>query len=230
MYIALRYYFIKQNFNHRQFNMKTIFTFFFAIVCFAAFSQVAPRKVNTVYVEGLGSGINYSLNYDRMFRSDKKYPMSFNVGIAMYARDHAVELVLPVGVQSLIGRNNHFFELGLNLVPYSYSYKHSYEQNYQKYENGVYTDHIGMVTTKDNKFYLMLNPKIGYRYQPTAGGLFVRVTFTPFFGILKNYHTTLHAEDGYLIQEYKGTDPYKTPFFFDAHAFPWGGVSLGWTF
>jgi hypothetical protein len=131
---------------------------------------------NTLYVELLGSGALYSLNYERFFTDD----ISARVG-AMYlgldassvsttgvASASANLLVVPVTVSYLgLSSGAHAFELGagVDIVYFSASAKDSTGTSAFGSGSGVGGTAI-----------------IGYRYAPKNGGFNFRAALTPLFG------------------------------------------------
>ncbi len=67
-------------------------------------------------------------------------------------------------------------------------------------------------------YYTYVTPKIGYRFQRPKGGLFFRITFTPPIGLI-------HSEKW---ENKMGYYDHENPI--GGLIFPWGGISLGYTF
>ncbi len=161
-------------------------------------------KRNTIYVEAFGQGIYNSLSFDRLYRLDKKVKSSLTVGVTLIPLlnkpDHLLVVGMPVSYNWLFGKKDHHFELGIGLTALNITEKFD--------DNSTSTWSI---------FYMYMTPKFSYRYQRTDGGLFFRVSFTPPVGLME--------KDTFGSESYF---PYaNTPFGY--RAFPWPGVSLGWT-
>ena len=73
-------------------------------------------------------------------------------------------------------------------------------------------------SSSDRDTYIYFTPKIGYRFQRPNGGLFFRIAFTPPIGLIHS------AKWDNKIWYYNFENP------IDGLIFPWGGISLGYTF
>ncbi|HLL46985.1 MAG TPA: hypothetical protein VK399_09745 [Longimicrobiaceae bacterium] len=118
----------------------------------------APAR-NSVYVELLGNGVLYSMNYDRKF-SDH---VSGRVGLMALGA-----ALVPVMGNYLAGNGNHRLELGagplLIFAPDELKLDEAEE----------------LESTSD--FAVAGTATLGYRYQPVYGGFVFRIGFTPVFG------------------------------------------------
>ena len=130
---------------------------------FNSFSQNESIKKNTVSLELAGSGLFYSVNYDRLIVIDEKIRFSATTSIWYLPKieqlsDFQSFAGINLSFNTLIGKKTHFAELGFGL-----SYINMKQENGKMYH-----------TT-----YLPI--RIGYRYQKDEGGLFGRVSFMPLF-------------------------------------------------
>ena len=120
---------------------------------------------NSIYLEALGNGGLYSVNYDRMFSED----IGARIGFMYFAADwfaffSDVELFLfPITLNYLVGSGKHKLEIGGGPVIISGST--GIFGSEQHSGSGV----VGTAT-------------IGYRYQKSNGGFMWRIGFTPLFG------------------------------------------------
>ena len=143
-----------------------------------AFSQSKP---NSFYLELVGSGGLYSVNYDRLFTEN----LGARIGFMYFTSDwfgffNDVELiVIPATLNLLVGSGKHKFELGAGPVFLSVSM--GFFGSYPVSGSGV-----GWTGT------------IGYRFQQNDGGFMWRIGFTPFMA--------------------------------GGEFFPYGGISLGFSF
>ena len=133
----------------------------------AAYAQDAARPVtarNAAYVELLGNGLLYSMNYDRMITPR----VSARVGIMGLgaATDSASAGIIaaPVMVNYLFGEGNSHLETGIGLMLASGSV-----DDVEGFEDESFSGAVGTAT-------------LGYRYQRPAGGFVFRAGLTPFFG------------------------------------------------
>lgn len=138
---------------------------FFFLSFISLKAQDTNVKKNVVNVEVAGSGIFYSFNYDRMLIIDENMRFTVNVG-AWYIpqfenfADFKMIIGAVVGFNTLIGKEKHFAELGLNL------------------------SYMLMEDIDDSKFHVIYLPiRLGYRYQRDEGGLFLRASFMPMISI-----------------------------------------------
>jgi len=125
---------------------------------------------NAIYVELLGPGIAYSINYD--YRITKQ--IGFRVGFSSWSTSTSLFsssgktsfIEFPLLINYLVGNSTNHLELGLGMVVGSISDKDKFfgRSDYSsKY-------HLGIGTAT-----------IGYRMEPKNGGFMFRIAFTPFF-------------------------------------------------
>ena len=106
----------------------------------------------------------YSLNYDRIFVVSNKFRISTRIGVHFtnkFPLEFYRTFCIPFEMSGLysIYNNKHFIELGSGI-----SYLNSYDR---------ITNH-----TED---ILILALRLGYRYQKSVGGLFVKIGFVPLY-------------------------------------------------
>ncbi len=185
--------------------------------------DTVPKR-NTIYAELGGQAIGYSLNYDRLFRVNKKVKNSFSIGLEVieFSWKYYSTALLPVSYNFLPGKRKSYLELGLGLTPIiSRVYNDVWE---------YYPD----LPLRNYHFdiYLFASPKIGWRFQPRSGGFFFRATLSPVIHILSYYPP----------KKYKNTSQLNKPayyYFFEdwwdirwsiGPVLPWIGISGGYTF
>lgn len=116
---------------------------------------------NSFFVEGGGKAIFYSLNYERRYLISESHKIGVQVGVAPATG----RVFFPVSINSITGAKAHQLETGLGLTFASES----------KVVTGRYNYHgLGEVN-------IIGTAHLGYRYQPSLGGLLVRVAYTPLF-------------------------------------------------
>jgi hypothetical protein len=120
---------------------------------------------NAFYIEGLGPGGFYSLNYDRLLGENVavRIGASYYFVEALSAKAHFVHF--PLVLSGLIGAPDHKFEFGIGIVPV-YASGAVGGSTYKVYGDGFAAVGTGV---------------LGYRYQPEDGGFMFRVGFTPLF-------------------------------------------------
>ena len=118
------------------------------------------KRVNSFFFEVGGNGIYGSINYDRVINYDA-FALSLRVGASIYPSEtqtnNNIYPVIPLEINTLWGRKNHFIEGGI----------------------GISTLFLYPVTSQENFRYLFLgSARIGYRLQKD-NGMFLRIAFTP---------------------------------------------------
>lgn len=115
---------------------------------------VSIYKKNAVFVELLGNGTLYSLNYERLIHILPYLSFSARVGASM---DHVGSYYFPVLVNVIAGHNGHYgeFGLGTTIDLTHYELNNKWETTYLKTFN------------------------IGYRYQKPGGKWLFRIDITP---------------------------------------------------
>ncbi len=143
-----------------------------AMVCLllsphSSIAQDQPQDFsrNAIYVEGLGQGILYSINYDYRFTTDAGIRIGFTRWSTggdwvMLFQSNMLFTAFPITINFLPGESSSSFELGIGLMPMIASSKGQEQDE---------TTVIGIAT-------------FGYRYQPIEGGIVSRIGFTPVFG------------------------------------------------
>lgn len=114
-------------------------------------------KAQQVYIEGLGPGLFYSINYDQRF-FNKEAGLGLRIGASRYKGDEGENRsTVPVQINYLFGNAGRYFELGVGTT----------------YGGGKYVDNAG---TGD----FIGTATIGYRRQPyQSKGLTWRLALTP---------------------------------------------------
>ena len=137
--------------------MKKIF--FVLTLALAAFHFTSAQSAQSVYFELGGPGIA-SLNYDLRF-SGRQGGLGGRIGVgySKLVSDGNSIFYLPVGVNFLIGREKHFFEIGAGITPVIGN------------ENG------GDSALSESFGHLLF----GYRFQPINNGFTFRAFVCPVF-------------------------------------------------
>lgn len=163
-------------------------------------------KNNTVFLELLGNGIVYSLNYERKFHALEGKTFAGRLGMAYIPKGfNGSDDYGPSVLGELVyihGRKKHFFEMGGGL---SYFYL-----------KNDYKEFLHLDTDFKTKLYweepdcseLLGVLRIGYRYQNLKHNFTIRVGFTPLIPIASFGQNRTYEEKNY----------------------PWGGVSIGKSF
>lgn len=134
----------------------------------AAQAEGAP-PMNSVYLELLGNGGLYSVNYDRKL-SDHA---AVRIGVGAWTGDDLLlgseakkELVtVPIGAAWLFGSGRGRLEVGAGVLV------------------GRQSQDIPFEDGSTSSGFASLTGTIGYRYQPATPGFVFRAGFTPFLGL-----------------------------------------------
>ena len=95
-----------------------------------------------------------SFNFEKVFlkKSNTEYTWRAGLSFAPIDKNNGTGIVIPLMINTLIGKSSHKLELGLG--------------------QGI------TITTKGN-FFALTTAAIGYRYQPDSKNWFYRATYTP---------------------------------------------------
>ncbi|SNS05011.1 hypothetical protein SAMN06295967_102250 [Belliella buryatensis] len=121
-------------------------------------------KREAIYLEGLGSGIIYSFNYDWRFK-DQANGLGAKVGLGYTAIDGVRVTTIPFAANYLLGKRKGFLELGLGATVVLLAQTNA------------------SAASSDPRFSgsgLIFNGIFGYRRVSSSGFLW-RAGFTPFF-------------------------------------------------
>lgn len=170
-------------------------------------SYAQEIKKHSLYLEGLGNGVLYSINYDRIIPLNNHFKLAPRIGIEYipsfnkdsgFGRNYK-NLHIPLELNLLIIKSNeskNIAEIGLGLNLFSMN-------NYY-----VYNEKSNIVEEK-NKMAIVTTFRLGYRYQKPQGGLMYRA------GLL----VKLTQDD---FSKRRGGD--------DLFYVLWPGFSIGYTF
>jgi hypothetical protein len=125
-------------------------------------SPIYPQqRPNSIYLELLGSGGVYSINYDRLFTPN----IGGRIGFSYLSLDK--DFIIP--------------EVTMYFFPLSFNY--FVGNGSSKLEFGVgmtfVTGQFDWFGLKGSGSIVIANFNIGYRYQPVDGGLLFRIGFNP---------------------------------------------------
>lgn len=194
--------------------MKKTVCLTFLCFCFStAFGQEkslsGALKRNTIHAEAFGQGFCWSLDYDRLFNTEKRIINSFTVGLVYVPKSiqfgEGTYYGIPISYNWLFGKKNHHLELGIGLT--------------SLVVRKEYGDPVVSLSS-----YTYLTPKIAYRYQRHQGGLFFKATATLMVDLLS---TTTYNFSG---EAYRVFSTMNNVAGLDYPVFPWPGLSIGYTF
>ncbi len=203
--------------------MKLLLSLFLVLTSLNCISQVknVGFKKNTVYVELLGQGSLWSINYERKFGINDL--ISHTVSVGFTTRYEGGNLKIdqsffnsgkgqyygsPLSYHLLIGKRNSRFDLGLGLTGL-------YFKGAGWYYDGFCTSYSSDI--RSFKSYIV--PSISYRFQKKSGGLFIKVSYSPMFSFFKTDNLlNFGRKSNHQILD-KSENVIK-----------WPGISLGYTF
>jgi hypothetical protein len=148
---------------------RTLFTLLVVLTSFVAFSQdekaAGSATAANMFLELGGNGIFLSLNYDQRF-SKKQNGLGGRLGIGfvpsidVIIAETSSILVIPFGLNYLMGKGPNYFEAGAG---------------------GTFVSGSAKVLDEESKGSgFAFVPSIGYRYQPLRKGFTGRVILSPF--------------------------------------------------
>lgn len=121
---------------------------------------------NSIFLEIGGSGLLYSINYDRIignYASSRIGLSCFEIYNGSIEDQHHIDCLLPVFGNFVLGKSSHHYEFGGGpIISNSYN-----------------------LSTWDNDLSTLIGISLGYRYQPNLGGFFFRGGITPVLFPLK---------------------------------------------
>jgi hypothetical protein len=182
----------------------------FSLIALFLFSQnkaVAQTEAeiftakNSIHAEFTLPIFNYSLNYGRMIYQKDRLKVAISAGFSLRYRSRTEPVssywspFIPLEITAFWGKSKHNLELGIGYYTYQ--------------ERRYFFDEDFPTNIREEPYWgKTLVPRIGYRYQKPAGGLFFRAGYTPTFGF-----------ESFEVDEDKvGFNPYGI------------GLSLGWSF
>ena len=201
-----------------QFLVSIVSIFVFSASRVSAQSESLPvtdhlKNKHAIYAEVFGQGFSGSLNYDMLFNRNKRWKNSFSAGIIAIPRALDFGDGRYFGVMGsynwLIGGKRNFLELGVGITS-------QLGENYSFYGEGKTLSQL----------YTYLTPKIGYRFQAYKSGLFFRATLTPQVSIVN----TSFGRSGMNNTINTSHTFFDNVLNLDYPAFPWFGLSIGYSF
>lgn len=146
--------------------MKNVIVLFLVGICFlitSAGQTFEKEPKNAVHLEALGHGVLYSVNYERLLFTGKRFQTAAQIGIGYYGRNTSlVPLIAPITINERFRlKENHFIEAGIGVLFFDDAYLESGGDNRGKY-------------TIDDIIF-----RLGYRYQSPNDKWVFRAAYTP---------------------------------------------------
>ena len=182
-------------------------TFYIAALLAQDNTSVQPDTLpktgkNIVYMELLGSGFLYSINYERVLWTKDKKAITARMGLSQrgsFYLKELNELFAPIVSNFLWGNKKSKLELGAGVLVHFDAY-------------GVIREEMkeyGEMKPLSPPFEVFPIAIIGYRFQPKTKGIVFRASFTPIVDRL--------FLPGYFTYD-------------KSHIWWWGGMSIGYIF
>ncbi len=159
---------------------KVKYIFIFIVVLISSLNNQAISQSdstntarNAVYLEAGGLATYGSINYERLLPLKNKWNLALRIGFGSYRLkdfndQFNPDLIIPIAIYGLYGKQ-HKVEFGFG----------------QAITNIVRANPSNFQVERESK--LSANFTIGYRYQNVAGGLFIRIAYSPIIEFYKNY-------------------------------------------
>jgi hypothetical protein len=144
--------------------VKVIAVLTFVMLLSGAAMAQSPTSPNSVYLEFLGNGLFYSINYDHLFTES----FGGRVGASYIATWWSSAGTFPLMAYYLNGSGNHKLELGLGACVIL----QTENQGVSFWDEDEEIEGSGVLGTAT----------VGYRYQRAERGIVFRVGLTPFLG------------------------------------------------
>ena len=160
------YYFIKTVCKH-----SSLLLLVLAIPCLSQ----SQDSQNAIYAEAFGPGLIYSINYERFI--SKEFTVRGGVSIFSFhgSTSQSTGVIVPIMSNYLLGDENSKCEIGAGIDALSINGKD-------------YGDIEPLNPPRSNSTAgVLLIGSLGYRYQPSAGGLLFRIAATPILSPYTGY-------------------------------------------
>ncbi len=123
--------------------------------------KVTPKTYTTkpstsIYVEGGGNSVIYSVNYDMRF-TKRLDGLGFRIGVGFFPMGDYNLTVIPMGINHLVGKNGNFVEVGVNVTAV-------YATN--KVTPAIKDANLGQIELGHPSSSYLGGISMGYRYQP----------------------------------------------------------------
>ncbi|MEB2785657.1 hypothetical protein [Algoriphagus persicinus] len=166
---------------------RVILGFFLLVSSQLVLAQETERKLSTqaIYMELGGAGLPYSFNYDFRFDKERMDSWGMRVGFGGYSINDDSFFSLPVMVNKLYGKDNHFFEMGFGATFIAFDNDNYNDCYYDQNGNYICNPSSQNITTFfldiDSSPSIMGVLNFGYRKMPTDGGFMWKVNLNPIF-------------------------------------------------
>lgn len=119
---------------------------------------VSNKRISAVYVEFIGAGLIYSVNYDFRFKNSN-LGAGMRIGAGGFSDGKSTFYSFPLGFNYLLGKKIHAFEVGVG---------------------GTFTNLNTLLNSQTPN--VVGNLTLAYRHQPINDGFSLRIAFMQMFG------------------------------------------------
>lgn len=157
-------------FNHNRLLLFLFASLFFTFSSFAQKSDSSQEAKNSLYLDIMGTGGWYSLNYERIVYSKDKLGLGISSGASVthlrdFDRRFNPDFSIPVSLNAFYGKNHHL-EAGIGTT-FASVVRADEDYSAQRYLN------------------VNLTMTLGYRYQKPEGGFLFRAAYTPIIPVYR---------------------------------------------
>ena len=186
--------------------MKSILTILLALLCSQPVSSQEVDNQNRIYLEFLGKGLFYSVNYEReIIHTEMNINVNISTGISLFpgltSLEKSIDLFLPFEVNGSYSFGNHHAVIGYGTTFWKYKVNHIEIDNTNLSQQPVEPT---LVVIKEWFAHLCFE----YRYMKPEGGIMLKAGYTPLF-----FAETRNSQLNKSVN-------YQTSF----------NIGLGWTF
>lgn len=160
-----------------------------------------------IFLEGLGNGILYSLNYDTRFKKSERDGWGLRAGLGLLSinvvdtnlnvKGKAILNIVPLVASYLIGKKRNALELGLGTTFLYARLKNLKGSDFSSIDVGN-----DVLDEPLKAFTICLTSVVGYRYTSLRNGLIFRAGIAPYIGF-GSFNFNIGISVGYHFQRNK---------------------------
>ncbi len=164
-------------------------------------STIKENKYQKVaFIELLGAGGIYSINYDMRTARGKRNEWGFRVGYERIVANYNDTIrgvnestrisftAIPVVLNYLFGKRKGFLELGVGATYFKFKGESTSSTSIERYQEETFRQSFGSIIGSFNVGYRHVPYKNGFMYRVALTPLLIEDTFVPFIGIGLGYH------------------------------------------
>jgi hypothetical protein len=163
-------------------------------------TSVGYRYQKVAFVELLGVGGLYSLNYDMRTAKGRRDAWGFRVGIekivanitdttrGVIEKSRISFTAVPVMLNYLFGKRKGFLEVGVGATYFKFKSNSTGKTSIETYQEETFKESFGSIIGSFNVGYRHVPYKNGFMYRVAFTPLLLNDVFVPFIGIGLGYH------------------------------------------